>query len=339
MEPAGSEETRLRIARYLDSPPREATPRQPGIALPNIADYWPDAPHRQRALGWRAFLPHAPEPLPTDEPPAARRRRQRPVVLTGVLALVVIGGSVWLARPLSDADIRRLEARPVPVVPAESTQVVIPLEPSPSSSATSPVPVFTTTPVKAVPPTEAAPLQGGFELITGVTDLVVRTAGLDGEDFTVTGPGDGRFSGGVLRLSAKENAGSGPVEVRLSDARVWQIRTSAGTKSVTLDLGGGTVSRIDLDGGAERIDISLGKLSRTLPIRMGGGVSTWTIRTAGQVPVRVLIGSGAGDVDLYGQHSGGTGAGTTLRSGDLDDAAGLDVNAAGGLGNLAVTRD
>ncbi len=241
-----------------------------------------------------------------------------------------------VARPLADADIKRREARPAPVVPAESTQVVIPLEPSPPPSY-SPSPAFTTAPVKASSPT--VPLTAGFELVTGVGELVVRTGDLDGAPFRVSGPGAGTFSGGVLRLSAKADGGSGPVEVRLSDERVWQLRVGAGTKSVTLDLGAGTVSRIDLDGGAERIDISLGTLPKTLPIRMAGGVSAWQIRTATRVPVRVLVGSGAGDVVLYGKHSGGTGAGTTLRSGDLGDAPGLDITATGGLGNLAVTRD
>ncbi|BCY10520.1 hypothetical protein [Actinoplanes sp. L3-i22] len=333
MERSDPDETRLRIARYLDTPPRRPAPEPPEVVLPNIADYWPDAPHRQRALGWRAFVPGAPESGPPGEPPA-RRWRRRPVLLAGTLALAVIGGSVVLARPLANSDIRRIGALPAPIVPAESTQVVIPLEPSPPPAPSS---VLTTTPVRASsPPTEAAPLQGGFELLTGVTDLVVRTADLDGRDFTVSGPADGVFTGGVLRLSGKANAGNDPVEVRLSDARVWQLRTGAGSRSVTLDLGAGTVSRINLEGGAERIDITLGRLGRTLPIRMGGGVSTWRIRTAKQVPVKVAIGSGAGDVVLYGQHSGGVGAGATLRSGDLDDAAGLDIIATGGLGNLAV---
>jgi hypothetical protein len=332
VERSDPDETRLRIARYLDTPPRQPAPAPPEVVLPNISDYWPDAPHRQRALGWRGLVPAGPEPEPALPGPAARRWRQRPVVLAGMLSLVVIGGSVVLARPLTDADIKRREALPAPIVPAESTQVVIPLEPSPTPST-----AITTTPVRAIPPTTGtARPQGGFELLTGVGDLVVRTADLDGKDFTVSGPADGTFTGGVLRLSGTANGGSGPVEVRLSDARVWQLRTGAGTRSVTLDLGAGTVSRINLEGGAERIDITLGRLARTLPIRMGGGVSTWRIRTARQVPVRVAIGNGAGDVVLYGQHSGGVGAGTTLRSGDLDDAAGLDVIATGGLGNLAV---
>lgn len=335
MEPPGSDETRLRIARYLDSPPRRAAPGPPAISLPNIADYWPDAPHRQRALGWRAFLPDGPEP--PDAPESANRRwRQRPVVLTGVLALVVIGGSVFIARPLADSDIRRLEARPAPVVPAESTQLVIPLEPSPSPSASS---ALATTPAKASPTTRpttvAAPLPGDFELVTGVTDLVVRTADLDGSNFSVSGPAEGTFTDGTLRLSASQNGGSGPVEVSLSDARIWRLRVGAGTKSVTLDLGAGAVSRIDLDGGAERMDITLGRLSGVLPIRMAGGVSTWLIRTATEVPVRVLVGSGAGDVVLYGKHSGGTGAGTTLHSGNLS-GVGLDIDATGGIGNLEV---
>jgi hypothetical protein len=331
------EAPRLRIARYLDRPQEQVNPATPGKTWPNISDYWPDAPHRQRDAGWRAFLPDGPEHTLPGGPPA-RRWRQRPAVLTGLLALAVICGSVLLARPVTDADLKRNRAAPV----LEQSEAVIPLLPSPPASTTPGPVVTTTTPVKTsaahstAPPAKATPAKGSFELVTGVGDLAVRTADLGGEDFAVSGPADGTFAGGVLRVSAT-SGGSGPVTVQLSDRRVWQLRVDAGTRSVTLDLGSGTVRGIDLAGGAERIDITLGRLDRTVPIRMAVGVSTWRIRTATKVPVRVVAGKGAGDVVLYGQHSGGVGAGATLRSGDLDDAPGLDIDATGGLGNLEVT--
>ncbi|GIF04896.1 hypothetical protein [Actinoplanes siamensis] len=272
---------------------------KPPANWPNISDYWPDTP--------------------------VVRRRRRPALLTGLLALFVIGGSVVLARPLADAEIRQRASGPV-IIPPESPQAVISLQPSPPA----PRPLPTT-------PVRASPLRGRFEVVTGLTDLVVRTARLDDADFRVSGPAEGAFTGGVLRVSARPGD-AGPVEVLLSDRRIWQLRTGAGTRSVALDLSAGAVNRIDLNGGAERIDMTLGRLSGTVPIRMAGGVSIWRIVTAVQVPVRVQVASGAGDVALYGQHSDGTAAGTTVRSGDLDAAPGLDIVAAGGLGTLEVTR-
>ncbi|AEV85333.1 hypothetical protein ACWT_4313 [Actinoplanes sp. SE50] len=233
-----------------------------------------------------------------------------------------------LARPLTNSDIHQ---RAAPVVPPLPSQVVIPLEPRPTPSSVAPshAPSIPVIPVRT---TAAA----RFELVTGVTDLSVRTARLDG-DFKVSGPADSAFDDGVLRLSGNGD-GSGPVEVQLSDQRVWRLRIGAGTKSVTLNLGAGTISRIDLNGGAERIDITLGRLAATLPIRMAGGVSTWQIRTAGEIPVKVTVGQGAGDIAFYGNHQGGIGAGATLRSGDFTAGPALDITATAGLGTLDIAR-
>ncbi|WP_203830905.1 hypothetical protein [Actinoplanes palleronii] len=332
----------LRIARYLDDPaPRPQPVRNPpGMMLPNIADYWPDAPHRveaaAKAAGWRAFLPASPDFSGTAEAPSSRRPH-RPVILTGVLALLVIGGTVVLARPLTDADIRQRAITPVPALPSESPAVVGPAPtttaPSPAATTVAPRPPLPTSAITTTTP-PARIRTARFELVSGITDFVVRTATLDDVDFRVRG-GEPTFTDGVLRVTPA--GGGSPVEVQLSDRIVWGLRMAGGVKTATFDLTGATISRIDLDGGAETIDITLGRLTRTLPIRMAGGVSQWHIRTDREVPVLVEVGDGAGDIAIYGRHEGGTAPGAVIRSGDLGDAAGLDVDAAAGMGLLEIS--
>jgi hypothetical protein len=362
------DEPQLRIAGYVPGHAEAAMdPRGRPANVPDIADYWPDSPRRRQAAGEarraaerqaaaRAKQPMPPpRPVPGGTPPTAGNPpNRRPVLLAGLLALVAVGGTVLLVRPL----IHEEKQPPPPVVaapPPAAAESAIPL-PTPSVSiaptTTTPPPSAATSappsPAPAVPPSEAAPVikAARFELVSGVTELSVRTRSLDGDAFRVRAADDSglrvetTFSDGVLRVSAKSDGdGSGKLNVQLSDEIVWHLRLSAGVAVGAFDMNTGTVSRIDLDGGAERFEVSLGRLADTLPIRMTGGVATWRIETAQRVPVRVRVGNGAGDVSLYGDSSGGVGDGKTIRSGDFDDRAGLDINAEAGMGSLEVSRD
>ncbi|MFF0374049.1 hypothetical protein [Actinoplanes missouriensis] len=235
-------------------------------------------------------------------------------------------------------------ASPAPQ-PSPSEAAKPPAEPStkPSTEPSSePSPPATSAAGKPPPRVERA----RFELTTGVTELSVRLADLDGKAFRVSTPDDSgldagtSFADGVLRVSATNTGnGSGRLNVQLSDDIVWHLRMSAGVHEATFDSSAGTVSRVDLDGGAQQIDVVLGRLVSTVPIRMTGGVHTWRITTTAKVPVRVRVGSGAGDVAVYGRHEGGVGAGTTVRSGNLHDRAGLEIDAQAGMHSLDISQD
>jgi hypothetical protein len=335
----------LRVGGYVTSrrAPRHRAPEQaePGERLPNIADYWPDAPHRLRAP-WEAFLPVPPhaESSVAVEPEGGRSGspgRRLPIVLTGVLALSVVAGTMLLARPLAESEIRQQRAALPPSVIAIEPQITVaPMPPPLLLSPTAP-------PSASATPTTPAVESARLEFVTGVTDLSVRIADLGGRPFEVTAP-DGSavdattsFTGGVLRIEIDPGGSSGAVEVRLSDRIVWGLQLAAGVKSARFDTTAGTVSRIDLDGGAESISLVLGRLSGVVPIRMTGGVSNWRIWTDGRLPARVTVGDGAGNVILYGDEHGGSGPGTVIRSGDLGDGPGLDVDAAGGMGSLEIS--
>ncbi|MDI6102140.1 hypothetical protein QLQ12_26325 [Actinoplanes sp. NEAU-A12] len=337
-----ADERGLRIGGYVDrarhrAPEPDPAPRPPGVSLPNISDYWPDAPH-QRRTRWEGFQPvppggRAPRMGDDDRPGSADRRwLQRPVVLTGVVALTVVFGTVLLARPLADSEIRQQRAAlPPSAIPLEP-QFAVPPQPPP----------LLLSPTPSLSPSAPAVRAARLDFVTGVTELTVRTADLGGQEFLVTAP-DGTpveagatFVDGVLRIDVTKSGGT--VEVSLNDRITWHLRLAAGVKLATFDTTTGTVSRIDLDGGAERIDVILGRLAGVVPIRMTGGVGTWVIRTDGRVPARVTVGDGAGNIAVYDDRRGGTGGGAVIESGTLGAGPGLDVDAAAGMGSLEITR-
>jgi hypothetical protein len=341
-EPGSDEGQRpegLRIGGYVDRAKHRAPePREPGSSLPNIADYWPDAPHRLRAQ-WEQFVPGAPS-VPTldlDRERPATPDRRLPILLTGVLALSVVGGAVLLARPLADSEIRREKqqaAAPVTSVIPVAPQITVAPQPPPLLLSPTPSATATTTPEIR---------SARLEFVTGVTDLTLRTAGLGDKMFEV-GSTDGSavqsattFTDGVLRIEILTGASS--VQVLLSENIVWHLRLAAGMKSARIDTTSGTVSGIDLDGGAETFDLVLGDLSGVVPVRMTGGASTFRIRTDDRVPARVTVGNGAGNVVVYGDERGGTAPGTVVESGDLDNGPGLRVDAVAGVGSLVITTD
>lgn len=125
----------------------------------------------------------------------------------------------------------------------------------------------------------------------------------------------------------------------LSEDIVWRLRMGAGVHTASFDMAGGTVGDIDLIGGAQTVDLELGRLGRTLPILMAGGVHTWHISTSTTVPVKVRLGSGAGAVTVYDRRTGGVSGGETLRFGDRGERPGLDIDAEAGIGSLTIGQD
>ncbi|MFC4071674.1 hypothetical protein [Actinoplanes subglobosus] len=342
----GRRSSSLRVGGYVTTrrAPRHRAPEvaEQGDRLPNISDYWPDAPHRLRAP-WEGFLPLPPNAVSSVDVevrgeigPSGTLDRRWPIVLTGVLALTVVAGTMLLARPLAESEIRQQRAALPPSAVAIEPQITVAPMPPPLLLSPTPSPSATTT---APPDVRSARL----EFVTGVTDLSVRIADLGDVPFEVTST-DGSevdatttFSDGVLRVEINSAGANGSAEVRLSNRIVWGLRLSAGVKSASFDTTAGTVSRIDLDGGAESFNLVLGRLSGVVPIRMTGGVSNWRIWTDGRVPTRVTVGDGAGNVIVYGDENGGTAPGAVIRSGDLDDGRGLDVDAVAGVGSLEIS--
>jgi hypothetical protein len=342
---------RLRIAGYVSGHAEPVGDEEPGpiadpgptprplpMRLPDISDYWPDATHRPR--------PPA-HPAQGDAP---ERRHRRPVLLAGLLAGLVIIGTLMLTRQQTEQP-RNDIAAPAPTTTTATTVPGTSAPAAPASVAPSETPSSkpaTTAPPPPPPPKPPAITQARFELVTGVTELSVRTADLDGDAFRVTTPKnsgldvDADFDDGTLTVAAEPDgsgSGSGRVDVLLSEDIVWRLKMGAGVHTASFDLSRGTVEDVDLVGGAQTIDIELGRLEDTLPILMAGGVHTWRISTSGRVPVKIALSSGAGGINLYGDDKGGVSGGETVRRGDFGDEPGLDIDAEAGIGFLDISRD
>jgi hypothetical protein len=338
-----------------DQPPADGVtggPEPPG-GWPNIADYWPDAPqrmgppadvHEDPAAAPTRIGPllreQMPRPVPADRPAEQpRRRRVRPLLGTTVTVLVLLAGGAVAYRKTAD---RNPVAQPRPAgsaMPAPSGSAgpaaVLPKQnPSPSTSSSAP-------PASTAPAT--GPATGTFWLVDDVTEISLSTGRVPGGIARVRVP-DGSNAvpkattdGNSIRLAVGSRGGGGStrIEVQLDNRISWAIRLGGGARHMTLDLGGATVRSVAFERGVAGIDLTLPRLSRTLPIRMTGGVNQWRIGTDGQVAVRVVARGGAGQVVLYGDNRGGLARGERVSA---NGGSGIDVDATAGFGTLTVAR-
>ncbi|WP_433307241.1 hypothetical protein ACQP2F_23010 [Actinoplanes sp. CA-030573] len=338
-----------------------ASDETPTGGIPHISDYWPDAPHR---MGPEAdYYPGegggepppraaAPPPARVFGPPAAPRRTRLRFLLGALAALVFLGGSVvTLGRlVLRGDDGTAAPAPPAPIptgtigaVPPSPPVSIAPEGPASSSTATeAPAAKDPATTSPARPRDPEPPFSSGtFEMVSDVAELDVTIASLGADPVRVSAPaGSGltpRLSrdGSTVRLSVRSaGEGTGKLAVRLNRKVTWSLRMTGGVRDADFALSTGMIRRIDLIGGAGRWDMALPVPDETLPIRMTGGVGTWTITTPREVPVKVLVRDGAGSVTLNGDRTRGIDRNTTLQDGDGE--GGLDIDAVAGLGSLTV---
>jgi hypothetical protein len=325
--------------------------REPTGAWPRISDYWPDAPHRMGptadfyagrtapAAGSPAY-PQQPTPARVISPPAEPRRLWLRVLLGALGAVVFLGGSALaLVRLVSPPDTTTgdgVAAAPTrPEVTADArTEPPVSIAPAPSD-----------TPASA-PAATAAPLpftSGTFELAGDVTELNLTVGDLGNDPFQVSTPdGSGirprpTVDGDTVKVTVTSDGskGSGRLDVRLNERVEWALRMTGGVTTGTFALAGAKVRRIDLTGGAARLDMALPSQDDTIDIRMSGGVNTWRITTEREVAVKVQLRRGAGEVVLNGRRVRGIDRDSTLRA-DGSGEGRLDIDAVAGFGSLTV---
>jgi hypothetical protein len=354
---AGQTDTAAAETEAAVSPLRDATG-----SIPQIADYWPDAPpHRRPTVPGFAHLEQQPvvpetagapppaypqDPTPTRvfSPPPPPRRPWLRVLLAALAAALFLGGSVVaLTRLVTE----RKAAPAVPAEPATQPDAVaqgqdnppVSLEPAPSSTAPADA-------AASASPTALPFTSGVFEMSGAVTELHLTVGDLGTVPFEASTPaGSGlkprsSIADDTVKLTAQSDGtkGSGKLDVRLNDKVAWGLRILSGIKNASYGLTGVSLRGIDLRGGAARIEMTLPRQDDTIPIRMSGGVNTWVIATAEEAPVKVRLHEGGGAVNLNGQRVNGVKKGSTLVD-PVDDAdtGGLDIDAIAGLGSLTVT--
>jgi hypothetical protein len=193
--------------------------------------------------------------------------------------------------------------------------------------------------------TASAALDGrttaGFDLVDGARNVTLRAIDLGDSLYRISTPAGSNAvpraedRDGRIRLHLAGDAQS--VDVALNAAVRWDLRMTGGADLSTIDLSAGRVGGVDLTGGASRITLTLPRPDGTLSVRMSGGVSLFDVRTAGRVPVRVRVGSGAGQVTLDGRSHSGVAAGKIFTPDLWAEAVDrVDVDAAAGMSTLTV---
>jgi hypothetical protein len=330
--------------------------------LPNISEYWPDAPQRlgppadhyelpgvepdRTTPAWHVIASDHDDSVHGDEPGAGTNRitveiptgvrPRRPRWKSAALLAALLGAgaaSAWvIIRPTGDDA-----AQPPPTFADQAASA------EPTAAAPDTPPVSIGTPPPATGEQGPAPDAATFELVDGSTEVNVAIGPMEEGWFRVTTPeGSGVtpqavVEDGTLRVRIEETGpeGSARVDVLLSEDVDWAVRAQGGFREATFDLSRGTISRIDLFGGLARMDLALPSQEETIPIVMAGGVNNWRITTDGEVPVRAAFRRGAGKVSLYGDKDKGVAREAELRRGSGD--GGIDLNAEAGVGTLTVT--
>lgn len=128
-------------------------------------------------------------------------------------------------------------------------------------------------------------------------------------------------------------------EVLLNDQFPWSIEVRGGTA----DLRGLRVHALDLQGGAERVNVTLPTPQGTVAIRIAGGASNVAFRCPTGVPARLVVIGGATDLTFGSQHLGAAQGQTTLTDPDPDPdydggANRYDILVTGGAETLTVDR-
>jgi hypothetical protein len=187
-----------------------------------------------------------------------------------------------------------------------------------------------------------------FQLVTGVSVVVVRTADIGGDLYrAATAEGSGVApqvvqDGAQIRLRLvrlHDSDSRDSVTIELNTRVRWRLSMIAGSESATVDMRSANLAGVDFIGGVARIEMWLPEPQGDVPVRMSGGVRDFAIHAPGRTAVRVRLARGAAAVTVDGATHSGVASGTRLASSGWSNAPDrYDIDAIAGLAVLTVDR-
>jgi DNA-binding MarR family transcriptional regulator len=94
----------------------------------------------------------------------------------------------------------------------------------------------------------------------------------------------------------------------------WDVEIVGGIVRVEADLRDVPLSRLDLTGGSDRIQLELGAPHGDVPIRLIGGAKTIRVERPASAAIALNVQGGVGRVDFDGTHHGAKGGVTTIET-------------------------
>jgi hypothetical protein len=147
-------------------------------------------------------------------------------------------------------------------------------------------------------------------------------------------------SNGTLRISQ----GSAPflqsrrftLDLKINSSLPWAIATDSGAATNTFNLANAHISSIEINTGASREDITLGRPAGTVPITINGGSLTVRLHRPAGTAASVRVSGGAVSLDADGEPHRGIGSQTwsSADAGSATNSYRVEVN--GGACNVTI---
>ena len=143
--------------------------------------------------------------------------------------------------------------------------------------------------------------EGHLVFVRGASHLAI------GVDATMDDLFRARFDGKVPRFEVSDGTVTvkyRPVfhpprgELTLSGRVPWAIDARWGMSDVVADLEELVLTRLDVSGGASRLEVRLPRPSSSVRVRVGGGASDVDLIRPAGVPVRVRVGAGTSNLTI-----------------------------------------
>jgi len=158
------------------------------------------------------------------------------------------------------------------------------------------------------------------------------TFSLDHETGTLAIQESSGFSGFHLFGSSRRH-----VLITLTDRIPWTINVDGGAADLRLDLRHLQLSKLDIAGGASRIDAQLPAPKGTVALAVSGGASNMTLRAPAQTQWRVSVSGGASAISINGSTFGALGGDFQRQSPGYGSAANrFDIEISGGASHVDV---
>jgi hypothetical protein len=185
-----------------------------------------------------------------------------------------------------------------------------------------------------------------FDLLSGATSVTVQATDTGADLYRISTPvGSHQLpqvvdSGGRVELQLVEaGGGSGVshVDVQLNRNVRWAVRLAGGAAEDLVDLSTGQVSEVDIVAGVTHIELSLPAPHGTVPVRLAGGATDFSVRIPAGAARRATIGGGAGSVMFNGAAHSGVSAGQVYGTPGWDAATDrYDLQLSSGVSVLTV---
>ena len=133
--------------------------------------------------------------------------------------------------------------------------------------------------------------------------------------------------------------GGSRARVTLNRSIPWEVHVGGGASRGTLELGGLQLTRLEISGGANRIDASLGQPHGTVPVQVSGGATNVTLHRPSGVAARAVMSGGANNLTVDGKRYESLGSEVAWQSPDYDSAADrFDVHISGGASTVTLDQ-